>query len=314
MVARMSSSVPASLLRVSGRTLWFTALAAGAALAAPAPLVHAHFILVAPQAVYTQDGFGSPQKAPPCGEEGTPKVSDKVTTYKPGDTVTITINETIPHPGHYRVALAQSPAELPPEPKVTPGALACGTAPIMDPPVFPVLADGALVHTSALSGPQTFTVKLPSDYTCSHCTLQVIEFMSDHGLNNPGGCYYHHCAVIDIAGPTSGAASDGGLHASDAGTAPSVPVEDSATARVDAGGEEEPREAGSAVAARADAGRSPSGGKDASTATAGSTEDDSSDDGCSVAATGERARLGSALSGLLVLVACRRRRRGIRAE
>jgi hypothetical protein len=74
----------------------------------------------------------------------------------------------------------------------------CGSAPIEDPPVFPVLGDGLLVHTSPFPGPQTFTVKLPPNVTCQHCTLQVIEFMSDHPLNNPGGCFYHHCADIEV--------------------------------------------------------------------------------------------------------------------
>ena len=38
----------------------------------------------------------------------------------------------------------------------------------------------------------------------------LIEFMSDHPLNNPGGCFYHHCADISISGGPSdgGSASD----------------------------------------------------------------------------------------------------------
>jgi hypothetical protein len=54
-------------------------------------------------------------------------------------------------------------------------------------------------------------VTLPPNVTCDHCTLQVIQFMSDHGLNNPGGCFYHHCADISIkAGttPATGCQSD----------------------------------------------------------------------------------------------------------
>ena len=47
----------------------------------------AHFILVAPDANRAQDASGSPQKAPPCGEEGTITASMKVTGYKAGDNV-----------------------------------------------------------------------------------------------------------------------------------------------------------------------------------------------------------------------------------
>jgi hypothetical protein len=45
--------------------------------------------------------------------------------------------------------------------------------------------------------------------TCTKCTLQVIEFMSNHGLNNPGGCFYHHCADISIQ-PAGGGGASGG--------------------------------------------------------------------------------------------------------
>jgi MYXO-CTERM domain-containing protein len=70
-----------------------------------------------------------------------------------------------------------------------------------------------LEHTSAFSGPQSFTVTLPSNVSCpggagdgSICTLQVIEYMSNHGAP----CFYHHCADITIG------ASGGG----DAGSVP----------------------------------------------------------------------------------------------
>ncbi len=98
---------------------------------------------------------------------------------------------------------------------MTAGSTPCGSAEIQNPPVYPVLADGMLVHTAGFSGAQSFTFKLPSNVTCTgNCVLQVAEFMSDHGLNNPGGCFYHHCANITIqAGGgtgTGGAAGDAG--------------------------------------------------------------------------------------------------------
>lgn len=175
-----------------------------AALSLLGPRAQAHFILQSPPAVASQDDFGGPQKAPPCGGEnggGTP--SGIVTPYHPGDTVTITIDEVIPHPGHYRIALAPDRSQLPPEPIVTAGTTACGSAPIDPAPVYPVLADGVFKHTTSFSEPQTVQVTLPTNVTCEHCTLQVLEFMSNHPLNNPGGCYYHHCADISILPGTS---------------------------------------------------------------------------------------------------------------
>jgi hypothetical protein len=56
--------------------------------------------------------------------------------------MTVTITETIAHPGHYRVAIAQDEAGLPAEPIVTAGTTQCGSAPIDPNPSLPVLADG----------------------------------------------------------------------------------------------------------------------------------------------------------------------------
>src|SRR5690349_10607484 len=141
---------------------------------------NAHFILTAPAADLEQDGLGDPQKDSPCGGAGTE--TGMITAYQAGDTVTISVEETVFHPGHFRVALAiNDMSELPPEPEVTEGNTACGTVEIMDPPVFPVLADGMLLHTEQLDGEQSFDVVLPDDVECEACTLQVLMFMQQHG-------------------------------------------------------------------------------------------------------------------------------------
>jgi hypothetical protein len=40
-------------------------------------------------------------------------------------------------------------------------------------------------------------VQIPN-INCKKCTLQVVQFMAEHGNNNPGGYTYHHCAEIQI--------------------------------------------------------------------------------------------------------------------
>ncbi len=175
-------------------------------------LALAHFILEAPAAKYEQGVLGDPQKMPPCGDSSDAKATDQVTTFVAGQTVNISLNETVFHPGHYRVSIgANGPQDLPEEPPVTAGSTACGSVPIDPNPAFPVLADGALVHTSAFSGTQKFTVTLPADLRCTNCTLQVLEFMSNHGLNNPGGCFYHHCATINVVAPDGGVVPPDGV-------------------------------------------------------------------------------------------------------
>lgn len=178
------------------------------------PPAYAHFVLVAPPSFSEQSSLGDPQKSAPCGQAdpGDELVpSGVVTPLEEGSMVTITIDETIYHPGHYRVALAMDQASLPDDPPVTAGETACGSTVISENPTLPVLADGLLPHSDPFGEEQTIQVQLPAGFTCDRCTLQIIEFMSDHGLNNPGGCFYHHCATVSIGagGGPDGGPSDG---------------------------------------------------------------------------------------------------------
>ena len=175
---------------------------------------HAHFKLDAPASWANQDSQGTPLKSAPCGQSdpGNPAVAtNAVTGLMTGSTVTITVTETVFHPGHYRVALAADQNSLPADPTAHPDMNSpCGTADIMTTPVLPVLADNMLAHTTPFSGPQSFQVTLPAGMICANCALQVIEFMSNHPLNVPGGCFYHHCANVAISATGADASTGGG--------------------------------------------------------------------------------------------------------
>src|SRR6185369_15121186 len=76
----------------------------------------AHFVLVEPASWLVENRLGDPQKAGPCGgtsaDAGTP--TNMVTAVTGGSKLHIKVQETVFHPGHYRVALAmRSRAELP---------------------------------------------------------------------------------------------------------------------------------------------------------------------------------------------------------
>ncbi|MEP7121666.1 MAG: SCE4755 family polysaccharide monooxygenase-like protein [Byssovorax sp.] len=257
---------------------------------APAP-ANAHFVLQAPAATMVQDGLGSPQKMAPCGDDGSGTPTGMVTAYQAGQTITITVDEKIYHPGHYRISIGKNgPGDIPVEPIVTPGpSTPCGTAPVDANPKFPVLADGVFEHKAPFNGPQTITVTLPPDVTCDHCTLQVLEFMSNHPLNNPGGCYYHHCANISISGSMSSTTS-GGPTSTGTGSA----GETSATSTSAGAGTTTTGGAGGAAGA---------GG---STSTSGSTNESS---GCAVSGAGQSSSALTGVAGLFALAALARRRR-----
>ena len=231
---------------VKSPTFRFLGPACALALALAARPAAAHFVLQEPACYSDEDVLGSPQKSAPCGQDdpGQPVVaSGKVTAFQQGQTISITINEMIPHPGHYRVSIAKDLASLPADPPVTAGSSPCGSTVIQANPQLPLLGDGLLVHTSAFSGPQTMKVQLPPGFTCDGCVLQVAEFMSSHPLNNPGGCFYHHCANITVTGATSADAGSADASAADAGgldvtvdldTAPDTAATVDATQAVDA--------------------------------------------------------------------------------
>lgn len=170
----------------------------------------AHFHLDQPPAEYTQTSLGDPQKSGPCGpvaEGGTE--TNMITSVMTGTSFTLTITETVTHPGHYRVAIAQTESDLPPEPAVTPGTTACGSVPIDASPALPVLADGVFVHTKAFGGPQSTQIQLPAGMTCTNCVVQVLEFMSNH----TAPCFYHHCAIVNVTdhpGADAGVDNPGG--------------------------------------------------------------------------------------------------------
>jgi len=183
----------------------------------------AHFKLLEPASWIIEDAQrGDPQKVGPCG--GDPKgqneklLTNAVTKAVGGSKIHLKIQETIFHSGHYRVALAvNSRNELPPDPitfeKYTDRGVYSVWGVIQSPPQIPVIADGLFQHyprpgepASALPktpmAPWETDIELPN-ISCAKCTLQVIQFMADHGYNQPGGYSYHHCADLQItADPT----------------------------------------------------------------------------------------------------------------
>jgi hypothetical protein len=187
-------------------------LVAALAAACMSGVAHAHFVLVYPAASLIQNRLGDPQKIGPCGGvsanpgRGTPAnpgvPSGAVTNIRGGTNLPLMVQETIYHPGHYRVALARTAAQLPKDPVVTTGQTERGvrsqSAEIQNPPVAPVLLDGIFQHTERPMQNWEIEVAIPN-INCPNCVLQVIQVMMDHpGIAVDGGHSYHHCAILNI--------------------------------------------------------------------------------------------------------------------
>jgi hypothetical protein len=186
------------------RTLSLT-VAAAALLVLPVA-ASAHFRLLTPSSNLIENQLGDPQKMAPCGGvTGNPGTQTNVVTpVRGGDMLRVQVSETVFHPGHYRIALAvKDRKELPADPMVMTrqgpnGAVQSVSADIA-PAKPPILADGLFMHTDRQQTPIPWEteVKLPN-INCDQCTLQVIQFMAEHGLNKDGDFSYHHCATLKI--------------------------------------------------------------------------------------------------------------------
>jgi hypothetical protein len=178
-------------------------------LAFASPTTDAHFKLLAPQSWIMENNLGDPQKLGPCGgtsaDGGMP--TNFINKIQGGQKLHLKLQETVFHPGHYRVALSvNSRAELPADPQVVSKESARGpqsvSAAIDKQPKMPVLADGLFPHTERTSDPWETDVDIPN-INCPKCTLQIVQFMAEHGLNKDGGYFYHHCADLQITADTA---------------------------------------------------------------------------------------------------------------
>ena len=141
-------------------------------------------------------------KGGPCGTAGSTR-GTKVTTFAPGATVTVEWDETVDHPGHYRIAFDDDGDDIFQNPN-NPGDNFPGT--LMEP-----IADKS-------GGHYTQDITLPTT-PCENCTLQVMQIMT---TAVPYNSFYYQCADIRIAdggidppppvdpGDTGGGCSTGG--------------------------------------------------------------------------------------------------------
>src|SRR5437868_15246426 len=158
-----------------------------AATAAMAPFAGAHFKLLEPASWIEENNLGDPQKLGPCGGTSANQAKGKaanpgtstnmVTKVQGGQKLHIKLQETVFHPGHYRIALAvNSRAELPADPEVTTRDSERGpwsvSAKIQNPVQAPVLVDGLWAHTdrSAIEQPFETDITIPN-INCEKCTL-----------------------------------------------------------------------------------------------------------------------------------------------
>jgi hypothetical protein len=172
----------------------------------------AHFRLVQPPSWLNEDSLGGPQKGSPCGPGNTMLIlgddvqpvpaSNAVTTFSAGQTIVFQLDETVYHPGYFRVSLAHTKAASAttadfPNPPLT-DTVNChyDTQAVRTGAHDNVLADGLFMAEGQEGTNRSLmsSVTLPNE-PCEACSLQVVQVMEGH----PGSsCFYFHCADIKI--------------------------------------------------------------------------------------------------------------------
>lgn len=142
-------------------------------------------------------------KTGPCGMLNGPK-SANVTTFKPGDKIVVKWDETIDHPGHFRIAFDDD-----------------GDDAFQDPAAFDDIGSGAPILIDGIAdkngGAYEQEITLP-DIECDNCTLQVIQVMTDKAPYGDGNDIYYQCADLVLSNSGAGGGGTGGSAAGGSGT------------------------------------------------------------------------------------------------
>lgn len=171
MSSRLASSVPG--------------LTAGLLILFASPPARAHVEIVAPLQRHAE------MKAGPCGLAGGQR-SDNVCELRPGAVITVEFEETVEHPGHYRISFDED-----------------GVDDFVDPTDFDdyytapsVLLDEIPDRDVDVGGDPRYTVQVQlPDVECTNCTLQLIQVMDDKPPWGPEGGrdIYYQCADLVLS-------------------------------------------------------------------------------------------------------------------
>ena len=129
----------------------------------------------------------SAQKAGPCGTADSTR-GNLVCTFRPGATIDVQYDETVDHPGHYRIAFDADGQDF-----VDP---VDDEGPLTSPGGMEVLVNNA---PDKVGGAYTTQITLP-DIECDNCTLQLMQVMSTSPpYSAASGDFYWQCADIVLS-------------------------------------------------------------------------------------------------------------------
>ena len=131
---------------------------------------------------------GQNQKEGPCGLAGSTR-GTTTTTFLPGETITVEWDETIDHPGHYRISFDDDGNDSFQNPSLPEDA-------------FPQTLTDQIADRAG-GGHYKQDITLPN-ISCTNCTLQLVQVMT---TAVPYSSFYFQCAdlvISDDPGPGPG--------------------------------------------------------------------------------------------------------------
>jgi hypothetical protein len=209
-----NGAITVARMKLAFRSYLFRATLAGGLLCTSSAF--AHIDLLSPEARAhgtalmgdTAVDVNSNQKSAPCGEATAMGRGNRVTTYAPGETITVRVREETPHTSYLRVVLDLDGQDFV---QRDVSSVAVETEEVARAAEEELDNEGLLaVHREDNDTPgyvHEVQVTLPNE-TCFSCTLQVIQFM--YGAPNP---FYFQCADIVITGsavPGQGGSANSG--------------------------------------------------------------------------------------------------------
>lgn len=172
-------------------------LAAPVALFLISSTASAHIHLVTP--LSRTDALTGDQKEQHCGVTGQVRNPARVTTYHPGETITVTWMETINHPGHFRISFQPNgdTFTIPPAGNGPPSGF-----PSLDQTGMTDATTGSIVLKDFIAdGTASTQITLPN-MECANCTLQFIQVMTDkppYTIDTLSDDVYFNCADITLS-------------------------------------------------------------------------------------------------------------------
>jgi len=159
------------------------------------------------------------QKDQHCGVIGYTRDPARVTTYKPGQTITVTWQETIQHPGWFRISFQPNGDVFripPPDPAVTNNYPSENLTGMLDPG-----GSGSTIMVDRIAdGTLQMDITFPN-IECDNCTLQFIQVMTDKPLYTADAAsddIYFNCADITLTANAPDAGTSGSPDAGDMGS------------------------------------------------------------------------------------------------